>query len=295
MMGDGVNDVPSLKQANVGIAMESGSQVTRGVADMVLLQDSFEALPNALLEGQRIRNSIQDVTKISLVRVFAFVILMTATVLPGLLFPISIKHNAILTLLTEGIPTLGITIWAQPGHKDRKGLISSILPFVVPAMAFLALFSLLVYLGFIIQKITPLLSLIDQTMSLEQIQQIITRDQLANALLLAQNALVAFLVLSGLLLILLLKPPTRFWTGGAPLSGDWRYTWMALAMLLVYGLLLIVPGFRAIFDLRLLNAVDYLIVALLAFLWALATRLAWRNRWLERFLQTDQPTYSGLP
>jgi cation-transporting P-type ATPase E len=223
------------------------------------------------------------------VRVFAFVILMTATVLPGLLFPISIKHNAILTLLTEGIPTLGITIWAQPGQqKTNRGLIQSILPFVVPAMALLALFSLLVYLGFVIQKATPLLKLVDQTMSLEQIQQIITRDLLANALLLAQNALIAFLVFSGLLLILLLKPPSRFWTGGAPLSGDLRYSWMALAMLIVYGVLLAVPGLRSIFDLRLLNPLDYLIIALLAFLWALLTRYAWRNRWLERFLEIDQ-------
>ena len=287
MMGDGVNDVPSLKQANLGIAMESGSQITRGVADIVLLQDSFEALPNALLEGQRIRNSIQDVTKISLVRVFAFVILMTATVLPGLLFPISIKHNAILTLLTEGVPTLGITLWAKPGQKSKQGLVRSILPFVVPAMALLALFSLLVYLGFVIEETTPLLKLIDQAMSLNEIRQIITPDLLLNVVLMARNALVSFLVFSGLLLILLLKPPTPFWTGGAPLSGDWRYTWMALAMLVVYGILLLVPGLRALFDLRLLNPVDYLVIALLAFVWALLTRYAWRHRWLEQFLQLE--------
>ena len=155
------------------------------------------------------------------------------------------------------------------------------------AMALLALFSLLVYLGFVIEETTPLLKLIDQAMSLNEIRQIITPDLLLNVVLMARNALVSFLVFSGLLLILLLKPPTPFWTGGAPLSGDWRYTWMALAMLVVYGILLLVPGLRALFDLRLLNPVDYLVIALLAFVWALLTRYAWRHRWLEQFLQLE--------
>src|SRR5205807_7330932 len=61
MIGDGVNDVLSLKQANLAIAMHSGSQATRSVADIVLLNDSFSVLPHALREGQRIRNGMHSV------------------------------------------------------------------------------------------------------------------------------------------------------------------------------------------------------------------------------------------
>src|SRR5690606_26198842 len=52
MIGDGVNDVLSLKQAQVGIAMQSGSAAARSVADVILLNDSFAALPVAFREGQ---------------------------------------------------------------------------------------------------------------------------------------------------------------------------------------------------------------------------------------------------
>ena len=76
MMGDGVNDVLSLKKANMGIAMESGSSATRAVAAMVLLGDSFEAMPAALKEGQRIVNSIQNILKLFMVTVFALLLLV---------------------------------------------------------------------------------------------------------------------------------------------------------------------------------------------------------------------------
>ena len=66
MIGDGVNDVLSLKQANLGIAMQSGSQATRAVADIILMGSSFASLPYAVREGQRIINGMQDILKLFL-------------------------------------------------------------------------------------------------------------------------------------------------------------------------------------------------------------------------------------
>ena len=70
MIGDGVNDVKSLKSAQVGVALESGSGAARGVADMILVDDNFSALPKALVEGRRTVSGIRDILKIYLSRNF---------------------------------------------------------------------------------------------------------------------------------------------------------------------------------------------------------------------------------
>lgn len=95
MIGDGVNDVLSLKQADLGIAMQSGSSATRSVADLVLLGDSFAALPAVFREGQRIRNGMHTIVQFFLIRVLYAAILLVATMALGG-FPFTPKQNAIL-------------------------------------------------------------------------------------------------------------------------------------------------------------------------------------------------------
>src|SRR5690606_20015516 len=64
MTGDGVNDILALKRAKVGIAMRSGSEATRSAADLVLMNDSFAALPDAFSEGQRVMRGMADNIKL---------------------------------------------------------------------------------------------------------------------------------------------------------------------------------------------------------------------------------------
>ncbi len=283
MMGDGVNDVLSLKQANVGVAMESGSQATRSVADIVLLNDSFNALPKIFLEGQRIRNGVADITKLFLVRILAFSAMIVAIGMITLSFPIGIKTGTLVTFFTVGIPPFFVTLWAKPKpSKVDHG--DPFLHFVLPATITLSLTGILLYLLFLAENIGPILAWLSGQLPLEEVGRQITRAQVIRAQNIAESALVTMQVLGGLLLLPFLKPPTSTWVGGAPLSRDWRFTILAVVMLLAYGVILAVPGLRNFFELYPLQSHEYAGIVGLAILWAAVLRLVWRRRLLDRFL-----------
>jgi cation-transporting P-type ATPase E len=259
MIGDGVNDVLSLKQANLGISMQSGSAATRGVADIVLLQDSFAALPDVFREGQRIRHGMHNIIKLFLTRVLYMVGLLVAImIVDG--FPFVPRQNAVLTLLTEGIPALALASWARPHAFKQRRANSSLLHFAIPAAVTLCLAAIGVFMA-----------------------AFLTHEQLP----VAQSALTTFTIVGGLLLIPFVEPPTRVWTGGSSLAGDWRPTLLSLGLLAGYVLLLAIPPLRAFFELTALDSRSYLLIGLAALAWAVILRLIWRTRLLERFLQLD--------
>ncbi|MBD2579911.1 HAD-IC family P-type ATPase [Oscillatoria sp. FACHB-1406] len=272
MVGDGVNDVLSLKQANLAIAMESGSKAARGVADIVLLKDSFAALPHTFLEGQRIRNGIQDVMKLFMVRTFCITLLIFATAIVTDSFPLQNKQSAIVALIGVGFPTMCIPIWAKPGLVPRRSLMRSMVHFVVPATMTITLVALLVYLLYLVVAVLDL----PPGEELARVNYAVPR-----------SALVSILVMCELLLIPFLKPPTRAWVGGEPLSGDVRYTWVMLLLLGLYILILVVPPFRRFFELYPLEPEHHLFIGLVAIEWCFILRFAWRTRFLDRFLGVD--------
>jgi cation-transporting ATPase E len=259
MIGDGVNDVLSLKQAQIGIAMQSGSQATRSVADIVLLGDSFAALPIAFREGQRIVRGMEDVVRLLLTRTFYVLFLIVATQLVGVPFPVTPKHNSILALLTVGIPILAIAAWARPGTPPRS-VVRSTSHFVFPAAFTISILALAVYLGYLAT----------------------TGDEA-----LARTALTTATIMCGLLLIPFVEPPTQWWVGGDLLSGDWRPSLLACGMLVLYGAIVALPPLREFFELTVLRWWDYLLLAALAVVWALLMRFIWRARIFEKLFSLD--------
>ncbi len=134
MTGDGVNDVLSLKRSNLAIAMGSGSQATRGVADLILIDDGFAALASAIGEGQRILNGMQDILRVFLTRILSLGMLIVSALVIGL-FPVDLRNASVITLFTVGIPTALLAIWARPGRQPRETLQQTLARFVVPPAA----------------------------------------------------------------------------------------------------------------------------------------------------------------
>jgi cation-transporting ATPase E len=295
MIGDGVNDVLSVKKANMGIAMESGSSATRAVANMVLLGDSFEALPYAFTEGQRVINSIQSILKLYMVTIFSLALLVIATAALQIGFPYSASHNTLLSFFARGVPPVALALWARPG-SSKVGVYPGILHFTLPAAGLIFLFGLTVYLGsfFVIERGLSEVQVTEAMIANLERYVGVTYDvstpeafKASATLLSAQTALTGFTILTGVLLMVFAAPPIRWFAGGADYSGDWRPTILAGALILAYAGIFVIEPLQRFFQLIPLPATIYLAITGLTVLWVFVQRQVWRGAWLERFLDLE--------
>jgi cation-transporting ATPase E len=256
MVGDGVNDVPSLKRADLSIALHGGTQAARAVADLVLLDDSFAALPVAFREGQRILQGMQDVLRLFLTRIVYAALLIAAAALVDAGFPYTPKQNALLTLLTVGVPTIALAALARPTPHVRERLVRSLIYFVVPAAWSLALVGLLTFVAYA---------------AFGDPER-------------ARSTLTTFSVLCGIVLVVFAAPPTRRWTGGEENVSGWPTVVLVMGLLGAFAWVITSPERSAFFDLGALQAVDLVSVIAACAAWAIALRWIWRHQLLERAL-----------
>jgi cation-transporting ATPase E len=279
MIGDGVNDVLSLKQADLGIAMRSGSQAARGVADVVLMQDSFAALAPAVVEGQRIVNGMQDILKLFLTRIGTVGLVIFSALVVGT-FPLELRQGSLVTFFSVGVPAIALAVWAHPGAMPQGALMRRLLHFIAPPMLLSSVIGLLLFVG---------------TYALDLAHAghggsiaVANPVTLAEDYPAAQSTLTAFLVLCGLLLMIFVEPPTPWWVGASPLSGDRRPTWLAVGLMGVFFVVTLLPPLRGLFMLTALGLQQYLLLALAVTLWLFTVRGAWRSHLLSRFLSFDE-------
>jgi cation-transporting P-type ATPase E len=133
MIGDGVNDVPALKRARLAVAMGSGSQVTKGVADIVLLSDEFAMLPRAIAEGRRIARNIHRLGRLYLTKSVYAAFLILYAAITGFAFPFLPRHLTVAAIFTIGIPSFVLALAPSEGPLYRGRLLRALAAFAVPA------------------------------------------------------------------------------------------------------------------------------------------------------------------
>ncbi|MEJ3750735.1 HAD-IC family P-type ATPase [Actinomycetes bacterium KLBMP 9797] len=132
MTGDGVNDVLALKDADIGVAMGSGSPATRAVAQIVLLDNNFSALPAVVAEGRRVIGNIERVANLFLTKTVYSVLLAIVVVLTQVPYPFLPRHLTLIGSLTIGIPAFFLAL-APNNERARAGFGARVLRFAVPA------------------------------------------------------------------------------------------------------------------------------------------------------------------
>jgi cation-transporting ATPase E len=274
MIGDGVNDVLSLKEANLGIAMESGSQATRNVADIILLKDDFGSIPEALIQGQKIRAATNMNAKLFVSRVTYIALLILSTSIITLGFPLTIAQNSLTALLTAGIPSFFLTIWAKPEVSKKHNFLIDVASFVAPIAILLSLVALFLYslylltfygLNDYLPNFTQNLSLADLTSK-------------------ARGLLTIFLIFAGISVVFFIYPPSNFWITQKEQKTDLKI-YSILILILIFYILGQIFGFSlSVFQISGIVIWDILYILIFFIIWIFLAKIVLKNKILEKFL-----------
>ncbi|MGA4971981.1 cation-translocating P-type ATPase [Streptomyces pseudogriseolus] len=145
MTGDGVNDVLALKDADIGVAMGSGSEATRAVAQIVLLNNSFATLPSVVAEGRRVIGNITRVATLFLVKTVYSVLLAVLVVATQVEYPFLPRHLTLLSTLTIGVPAFFLAL-APNKERARPHFVRRVMRYAVPGGVLAALATFATYL-----------------------------------------------------------------------------------------------------------------------------------------------------
>ncbi|MDT0397376.1 MULTISPECIES: HAD-IC family P-type ATPase [Streptomyces] len=145
MTGDGVNDVLALKDADIGVAMGSGSEATRAVAQIVLLNNSFATLPSVVAEGRRVIGNITRVATLFLVKTVYSVLLAVLVVISQVEYPFLPRHLTLLSTLTIGVPAFFLAL-APNKERARPNFVRRVMRYAIPGGLVAALATFATYL-----------------------------------------------------------------------------------------------------------------------------------------------------
>ena len=131
MTGDGVNDVPALREADCSIAMASGSDAAKQVAHIVMLNSDFTSVPNIILEGRRVVGNIERVSCLYLVKTIFSTLLTIFHIIIGQTYPFLPIHMSVVSSFAVGIPTFFLAL--EPNSRRiQPHFLRRVLSFALP-------------------------------------------------------------------------------------------------------------------------------------------------------------------
>jgi magnesium-transporting ATPase (P-type) len=266
MIGDGVNDVPALKRARLAVAMGSGAQVTKGVADIVLLKDQFSRLPRAVAEGRRIARNIHRLGRLYMTKTVYAAALIVLVAIPGFAFPFLPRHLTLAALLTIGIPSFVLALAPSDGPLYRGRLLRALAAFAVPAGLAIAIASIASFF------------MVDTVFggSLED----------------GRTAATTTLIVLGLCFVLLLERGP----GREHIAIQSYMLALVAGLGALYALFLAAAPVRAFFDLSLLTAGQWFLALLSAALGLVIASVLWRLPYIQRLEAPDtEPAREPAP
>jgi cation-transporting P-type ATPase E len=133
MIGDGVNDVPALKQARLAIAQGSGTQMARSVSDLVLVRDDFGVVPGVVAEGRQVLRNIQRVARLFITKTVFTAVVGLAIAIPTGVFPLLPRQFTIASTVTIGIPAFMLALAPSSGPWRPDRFLQSVARFAIPA------------------------------------------------------------------------------------------------------------------------------------------------------------------
>jgi cation-transporting P-type ATPase E len=133
MLGDGVNDVPALKQSRLAIAQGSGTQMARSVSDLVLVSGEFGEVPRMVHEGRQILRNIQRVARLFVTKALFTTFLLITIAIPSGIFPLLPRQFTLTSSLTIGIPAFFLALAPSSGPWRPEGFLRAIARFSLPA------------------------------------------------------------------------------------------------------------------------------------------------------------------
>jgi cation-transporting P-type ATPase E len=250
MTGDGVNDVLALKEADLGVAMGSGSAASRAVAPVVLLDSAFASLPPVLAEGRQVIANIERVANLFLTKtVYATLLALTVGV-ATLPFPFLPRHLTIISSLTIGIPAFFLAL-APNNRRYRPGFVARVLRFAVPAGLVAATATLSAY------------ALARDTAGIDRTE--------------ARTVATITLFMVALWVLSILARPTSLWR-----------TCLVAAMAAAFVIALATPTFRDFFALELPSTSDVAVAAGIAVIAGVALEFGWQaSGWVRRLTSNN--------